>query len=41
MDPNVGPLAEEESPPSRHSEVIAVCDKGAYTITNADKDEDE
>lgn len=39
-DPNKGEILEETpSPPS--SVVVPVCDRGAFSITNADKDEDE
>lgn len=40
MDPNKGSFVEEETPETE-PEVVPVCDRGAYTITNADKDEDE
>ncbi len=43
MDPNLGFLGpeDEEQLPDTEPEVIAVCDRGGFSVTNVDQDEDE
>ncbi len=45
FDPNVGSLGPESSAPDTIKDLIppsfADCDRGAFTVTNADKDEED
>lgn len=44
MDPNqggLGPDDEDEGLPDTEPAPVPVCDRGGFSVTNADKDEDE